>query len=136
MARSQPFENLKRYFGDVLSGWEPPYWIRVDGLPSNADLPSFFEIVQHGGDTETLWPSMRLIKAAKLCRLDSNLTGIDKSKLVTVKTDGRYHLFGRKRHRACRFEIAVVVAPADLKFETQVKGERFSKKPQVADGEV
>ncbi|KAL8366622.1 hypothetical protein RB595_010471 [Gaeumannomyces hyphopodioides] len=312
MARSQPFENLKRYFGDVLSGWEPPYWIRVDELPSNADVPALqiangkmmfsqdeiqslfdvhistiikkikslltwmekkgyqdqvkkvilsgglgastyvrsqlekafrddfyeradgaeficaydpqlvivrglllnrqqdlhggrpvlatriarasygilvqtpfdpnkhapeekvpdpidpakfwaknqirwlvkkgdeihphkpptrqftmpvdgehsfewsFEIVQHGGDAEALRPSMRLMKATKLCTLDSNLSGIDRSKLVIMKTDGRYHLFGRKKYRACQFEIVVVVAPADLKFEVQVRGERFN----------
>lgn len=84
-----------------------------------------FEIVQDNGDAETLPSSMRLKKAVKICTLDSNLSGIDKSKLVTMKMDAQYRTFGKKKYQACRFEIVAIIRPADIRFEVQVKGERY-----------
>ncbi|KAL8365366.1 hypothetical protein RB595_004255 [Gaeumannomyces hyphopodioides] len=83
-----------------------------------------FELVQSGSDGP-LPGSTRDGIAVKLCDLQSDLSGIQQTKLVVKKTRGT--LFRRgKKYLLCEFDIVVTVAPADLKFELQVGGERFS----------
>lgn len=70
--------------------------------------------------------NVRSKRAVKICTLKSNLSGIDRSKLVTVKTDTKYPIFGRRNYKACRFEIVAIIGAVDLRFEVRVQGERFS----------
>ncbi|KLU92198.1 hypothetical protein MAPG_11144 [Magnaporthiopsis poae ATCC 64411] len=87
-----------------------------------------FEMVQYDGDVETLPSNVKSERAVKICILKSNLSGIDKSKLVTVKMDTKYPILSKKKYKACRFEfeIVAIIGPVDLRFEVQVQGERFS----------
>lgn len=111
--KNPPSYKFEMHMGDG----DPPMWA--------------FEIVQDDGDVENLPTSMRLQKTTtKLCDLDSNVSNLDRSKLSTMKTGARYYYLSRKKYKVCKFEIVVIVAPADLRFEVQIKGELHSEPHQ------
>ncbi|KAL8282494.1 hypothetical protein RB600_005781 [Gaeumannomyces tritici] len=84
-----------------------------------------FELVQNSVDG-ALPRSTREGIAVKLCDLHSDLSGIQQTELVVKQTRGTCFRRGKK-YLLCEFDIVVTVAPADLKFELQVDGERFSR---------
>ena len=63
--------------------------------------------------------------AIKLCEVKSNLTGVEQHQLVLKHKRGtcftRGHMF-----YICNFDIKVIVAPADLRFELWFGGHKFS----------
>jgi hypothetical protein len=61
----------------------------------------------------------------KICDVKSDLSGVQESELEKkYKRAGRFRR-GRKWF-VCRFEVRVIVAPADLRFELWFKGQKFS----------
>lgn len=64
--------------------------------------------------------------ATTLCSVTSNLDGIQNDDLVRVNKRGGCCGFGYKTYFLCQFELRVIVAPADLRFELWFKGVKFS----------
>ncbi|KAL2684520.1 hypothetical protein Neosp_005598 [[Neocosmospora] mangrovei] len=62
----------------------------------------------------------------KLCRVESNLTGLKPDELVLMKKRGGCFRPGYKYYK-CVFDVRVIVAPADLRFELWFNGVKFSR---------
>lgn len=66
-----------------------------------------------------------LAGAIKLCEVKSDLSGMQQHQLIQKNKRGtcfsRGYLF-----YICQFEVRVIVAPADLRFELWVGGQKFS----------
>ncbi|KAK7952938.1 hsp70 family chaperone [Apiospora saccharicola] len=63
--------------------------------------------------------------AVRLCEVKSNLTGIEQHQLTMKHKRGTCFKAGYKFY-ICEFEIRVIVAPADLRFELWFGGTKFS----------
>lgn len=63
--------------------------------------------------------------AKRLCDVKSNLSGIQQSQLVLKHKRGSCFSRGHKYY-ICNFDIRVIVAPADLRFELWFGGMKFS----------
>lgn len=63
--------------------------------------------------------------ATRICRVKSNLDGVQQGELVLKHKRGTCWSRGWKYY-LCEFEIRVIVAPADLRFELWFGGQRFS----------
>ncbi|KAH7115505.1 hypothetical protein B0J13DRAFT_514682 [Dactylonectria estremocensis] len=111
-----------------------------DVINPNSSLAKTFEIKLGPRDTTRSWDaeivvshnepsflprSLKQAGATKLCSVKSNLTGVQQSQLILKKKRGccvwRGYLF-----YVCRFDVRVIVAPADLRFELWFDGCRFS----------
>ncbi|KAK7994683.1 hypothetical protein PG990_013456 [Apiospora arundinis] len=62
----------------------------------------------------------------QLCKLESNLSGVEQHELVKKHKRGTCFRAGYTFY-ICEFEIHVIVAPADLRFELWFGGHKFSK---------
>lgn len=63
--------------------------------------------------------------AFKICGVKSNLQGVRQEQLVLKHKRGTCFSRGY-RFFVCQFDIRVIVAPADLRFELWFAGEKFS----------
>lgn len=63
--------------------------------------------------------------AFKICNVKSNLQGVRQEQLVLKHKRGTCFTRGY-RFYVCQFDIRVIVAPADLRFELWFAGEKFS----------
>lgn len=61
----------------------------------------------------------------RLCYVRSNLEGVQQHQLVLKQKRGTCFTKGYKFY-VCEFEVRVIVAPADLRFELWFGGHRFS----------
>lgn len=61
-----------------------------------------------------------------LCQVKSNLTGIQQHELVLKKKRGSCFSKGYTYYN-CVFDVRVIVAPADLRFELWFGGQKFSR---------
>jgi hypothetical protein len=66
-----------------------------------------------------------LAGAVKLCDVKSNLTGVEQHQLVLKNKRGTCFSRGYMFY-ICQFQIKVIVAPADLRFELWFGGQKFS----------
>ncbi|KAJ6438718.1 Hsp70 family chaperone [Purpureocillium lavendulum] len=63
--------------------------------------------------------------ATKLCHLKSSLDGVQQHQLILKRKRGAFFRKGYKFY-VCAFDIRVIVAPADLRFELWFDGRKFS----------
>jgi hypothetical protein len=70
-------------------------------------------------------PSMKRAGVAKICDVQSDLSGVEESQLERKHKRGVCFRKGRTWF-ICKFEVRVVVAPADLRFELWFQGKKFS----------
>lgn len=94
--------------------------------------PSFLPTsLKQGMRTVVLtWNELHLMEysvagVTKLCRVKSNLEGVQQHELVLKQKRGTCFTKGYKFY-ICEFEVRVIVAPADLRFELWFGGHRFS----------
>lgn len=66
-----------------------------------------------------------LAGATTLCRVKSNLQGIEQHQLMLKQKRGTCLTRGYKFY-ICVFEVRIIVAPADLRFELWFGGQKFS----------
>ncbi|KZL79148.1 hsp70 family chaperone [Colletotrichum incanum] len=82
-------------------------------------------VISHN-EAELLPKSMRNSGASKLCDIKSNLEGVQQEQLVLKEKRGTCFSRGFKYY-ICHFDVRVIVAPADLRFELWFGGQKFSK---------
>uniref|UniRef100_A0A0D2XVP4 Hsp70 protein n=1 Tax=Fusarium oxysporum (strain Fo5176) TaxID=660025 RepID=A0A0D2XVP4_FUSOF len=117
-------------------------WLIKKGDTVNPDSPLVkrFEIRLKDGDTTRAWDaeivvsnneaewlprSLKQAGVMRLCSVKSNLAGIEQRQLVLKEKRGTCFRRGHKFY-ICRFDIRVIVAPADLRFELWFGGTKFS----------
>ncbi|KAK8137319.1 hsp70 family chaperone [Apiospora sp. TS-2023a] len=81
-------------------------------------------VVSHN-EPSFLPASMKHAGAVRLCEVKSNLTGVEQHQLTMKHKRGTCFKAGYKFY-ICEFEIRVIVAPADLRFELWFGGTKFS----------
>ncbi|KXH67065.1 hypothetical protein CSAL01_11395 [Colletotrichum salicis] len=81
-------------------------------------------VVSHN-EVSFLPSSMKHAGASKLCEVKSNLTGVQQEQLILKEKRGTCFSRGFKFY-ICQFDIRVIVAPADLRFELWFAGQKFS----------
>ncbi|KAM0195521.1 hypothetical protein ACHAPA_003013 [Fusarium lateritium] len=111
-----------------------------DTVDPDSPLAKPFEIRLKDGDTTRAWDaeivvsnnepkwlprSLKQAGAMRLCAVKSNLAGVEQHQLVLKEKRGTCFRRGHKYY-ICRFDIRVIVAPADLRFELWFGGTRFS----------
>jgi len=63
--------------------------------------------------------------ATQLCEVRSNLDGVKQEELVHKYKRGTCFKRGYKFY-VCQFDVRVIIAPADLRFELWFGGQKFS----------
>ncbi|KAM0427272.1 hypothetical protein ACHAPT_007705 [Fusarium lateritium] len=134
--RLDPFESGKKWATNQIQ------WLIKKGDQVSPDTPIVhsFEIRLKEGDTTRAWDaeivvsnnepdwlprSLKQAGAMKLCSVKSNLAGIQQHQLVLKEKRGTCFRRGVKFY-ICRFDVRVIVAPADLRFELWFGGTKFS----------
>ncbi|KAK3349838.1 hypothetical protein B0T25DRAFT_250121 [Lasiosphaeria hispida] len=111
-----------------------------DAVNPNIPLVKSFEIRLAAEDSARSWDSEVVIShnepsflpkslkqagAIKLCNVTSNLEGVQQTQLIKKHKRGtcfsKGHLF-----YICQFDVRVIVAPAELRFELWFAGQKFS----------
>ncbi|OAQ94032.1 Hsp70 family chaperone [Purpureocillium lilacinum] len=83
------------------------------------------EIVISLNEASALPSSLKQAGVTKLCHVRSNLNGVQQHQLILKRKKGAFFRKGSKFY-ICAFDIRVIVAPADLRFELWFDGQRFS----------
>ncbi|KID81718.1 Hsp70 family chaperone [Metarhizium guizhouense ARSEF 977] len=112
-----------------------------DVIDVNSPLAKQFEFHLADGETTRSWDtdivisqneasflptSMKQAGVTRLCRVNSNLEGVEQHQLI-LKQKRRTCMKKGYKFYICLFEIRVIVAPADLRFELWFGGQRFSR---------
>ncbi|KAK5999197.1 hypothetical protein PT974_01588 [Cladobotryum mycophilum] len=108
-----------------------------DTVDPNVPLVKTFEYHLGPGDTTRSWTSDIVVSqnepsflprtgVTKLCNVKSNLEGVEQHQLVLKKKRGSCFSRGY-RFYICEFDVRVIIAPADLRFELWFGGQKFSK---------
>uniref|UniRef100_A0A0B7KIY5 Hsp70 family chaperone n=1 Tax=Bionectria ochroleuca TaxID=29856 RepID=A0A0B7KIY5_BIOOC len=111
-----------------------------DTVQPNSAFTKTFEIRLGSDETTRSWDSsfitsnlpvdklptaLRQPGAEKLCAVKSDLTGVQQHELVLKQKRGTCFKKGYKYY-ICQFDVKVIVAPADLRFELWFGGTKFS----------
>ncbi|CAI4219291.1 unnamed protein product [Parascedosporium putredinis] len=111
-----------------------------DTIDPNEPLTKTFEIRLSAGDTTRSWNSTIVMSpnepeflprsrkhpgVVTLCDIKSNLTGVEEAKFI-LKKKRRLCLRPGYKFYVCQFDVKVIVAPADLRFELWFDGEKFA----------
>ncbi|EEU42885.1 uncharacterized protein NECHADRAFT_63182 [Fusarium vanettenii 77-13-4] len=111
-----------------------------DVIDPNSSLIKSFKIKLDPGSTTRSWDaiivisnnephllprSMKHAGAKKLCVVKSNLTGVQQDQMVLNKNRRSWYRKGVPFYHL-QFDVHVIVAPADLRFELWFNGYRFS----------
>ncbi|KAH8121282.1 hypothetical protein ACSS6W_004291 [Trichoderma asperelloides] len=83
------------------------------------------DIVISQNESSFLPQSLKQAGVTKLCRVKSNLDGVEQHQLLLKQKRGMFFRKGYKFY-ICKFDLRVIVAPADLRFELWFDGQRFS----------
>ncbi|KAK8144135.1 hypothetical protein G3M48_006267 [Beauveria asiatica] len=83
------------------------------------------EVVISQNEPSFLPTSLKQAGVTKLCSVRSNLEGVQQHQLVLKQKRGTCFSKGHKFY-ICEFEVRVIVAPADLRFELWFGGYKFS----------
>ncbi|EGX90490.1 Hsp70 family chaperone [Cordyceps militaris CM01] len=138
-----PFDASKRWAVDQVQ------WMirKGDTVNPNDPLIRKFEFHLAERDTTRSWnadivishnepsflpSSLKQAGVTRLCRVKSNLQGVQQHQLVLKQKRGTCFTRGHKFY-ICEFEIRVIVAPADLRFELWFGGQRFSGNHEPID---
>ncbi|KID83298.1 Hsp70 family chaperone [Metarhizium guizhouense ARSEF 977] len=120
-----------------------------DVIDVNSPLIKKFEFHLADGETTRSWDtdivisqneasflptSMKQAGVTRLCRVNSNLDGVEQHQLVLKKKCGTCMTKGYKFY-ICVFEVRVILAPADLRFELWFGGQKFSRNHNPIDVE-
>jgi hypothetical protein len=62
----------------------------------------------------------------RLCQVTSNLNGLEQHELIMKRKRGTCFRRGHTYY-ICKFDVRVIVAPADLRFELWFAGKKFSR---------
>ncbi|UPK98335.1 hypothetical protein LCI18_009270 [Fusarium solani-melongenae] len=84
------------------------------------------QIVTSRNEIKVLPQSLLKGGVKRLCRVESNLTGLKPDELVLMKKRGGCFRQGYKYYK-CIFDVRVIVAPADLRFELWFNSMKFSR---------
>ncbi|KAM7216812.1 hypothetical protein V8F06_007789 [Rhypophila decipiens] len=131
-----PFDKGKKWAINQIQ------WLirKGDVINPNAPLVKSFAISLAEGELTRAWDSrivishneptflprsMKQAGATKICDLRSNLDGVRQEQLVLKNKRGTCFSRGH-RFYICQFDIRVIVAPADLRFELWFAGQKFS----------
>ncbi|OAA75505.1 Hsp70 family chaperone [Akanthomyces lecanii RCEF 1005] len=133
---SDPFNSGKRWAVNQVQ-----WMIRKGDLVNpNTPLVNKFEFHLAERDTTRSWDaeivisqnepsflpsSLKQAGVTRLCCVKSNLEGVQQHQLVLKQKRGTCFTKGHKFY-ICEFEVRVIVAPADLRFELWFGGHRFS----------
>ncbi|KAM5373928.1 hypothetical protein ACJZ2D_006757 [Fusarium nematophilum] len=115
--------------GDSVDPNEPlvkQFAIRLNPGQTTRSLNS--HIVISRSEPDVLPRSLRQASVKKLCTVKSNLTGVQQHELEEKKKRGCCFSTGYKYY-SCVFDVRVIVAPADLRFELWFRGQKFSRNP-------
>ncbi|KAH7126111.1 hypothetical protein EDB81DRAFT_203545 [Dactylonectria macrodidyma] len=111
-----------------------------DVINPSTPLAKTFEIQLGQGDTTRSWDavivtsqneptflprSLKKAGATKLCSVKSNLAGVQQHQMVLKKKRKSWFRKGQSFY-LCQFDVRVIVAPADLRFELWFGGYKFS----------
>ncbi|KAK3355016.1 hypothetical protein B0H65DRAFT_563441 [Neurospora tetraspora] len=134
--RPDPFEPSKKWAVNQVQ------WLikKGDLVNPNAFLVKSFQIRLAATETTRAWKSQIVVShhdpsqlpssmkqdgAYKLCEVKSNLEGVQQDQLVKVNKRGTCWSRGVTFY-ICQFDVRVIVAPADLRFELWFGGQKFS----------
>ncbi|KAF4446805.1 hypothetical protein F53441_9586 [Fusarium austroafricanum] len=95
--------------------------------PGETSASFITQVVTSRNETKVLPQSLLKAGVKQLCRVDSNLTGLKPDELVLVKKRGSWCFSPGYKYYKCIFDVRVIVAPADLRFELWFRGEKFSR---------
>ncbi|KAK0369431.1 hypothetical protein CLIM01_13212 [Colletotrichum limetticola] len=112
--------------GDVINPAKPlvkSFDIRLKAAETTRSWDA--KIVTSHNEVSFLPSSMKHAGAFKLCEVKSNLTGVQQEQLILKEKRGTCFSRGFKFY-ICQFDIRVIVAPADLRFELWFAGQKFS----------
>ncbi|KAI8960398.1 hypothetical protein F5Y11DRAFT_358482 [Daldinia sp. FL1419] len=112
--------------GDSISTNAPistTYTKKVDPKDSNRSWDSI--VVISDLDPYYLPHSVNQEGFKQLCVVKSDITGISHSDMI-MKRKSRRFLFHGKKFYICSYEVRVIVAPAELRFELWLAGQKFS----------
>ncbi|KAK3687750.1 hypothetical protein B0T22DRAFT_138195 [Podospora appendiculata] len=112
--------------GDVVNPNVPlvkSFEIRIGSRDTTRAWDS--EIVVSQNEPSMLPTSMKQAGAVKLCDVRSNLAGVQQNQLVLKNKRGSCFSRGQTYY-ICQFDVRVIVAPADLRFELWFGGQKFS----------
>ncbi|PKS07401.1 hypothetical protein jhhlp_006003 [Lomentospora prolificans] len=112
--------------GDVLDPNQPivkSFEIRLGQNETTRSWDS--TIVMSPNEPQFLPRSLKQAGAVKLCEVKSNLSGVQQEQLVLKEKRGTCFTRGYKFY-ICQFDIRVIVAPADLRFELWFGGHKFA----------
>ncbi|OTB11872.1 hypothetical protein K445DRAFT_26131 [Daldinia sp. EC12] len=99
------------------------YTKKVDPKDSNRSWDSI--VVISDLDPFLLPRSVNQEGFKQLCVVKSDITGINHSDMI-MKRKARRFLFHGKKFYICSYEVRVIVAPAELRFELWFAGQKFS----------
>ncbi|KAH7228493.1 uncharacterized protein BKA55DRAFT_716290 [Fusarium redolens] len=134
--RDDPYERNKKWAINQIQ------WLikKGDIVDPNTQLVKEFQIRLPEGDTTRSWNaeivtsqnevsflprSLKQAGAVKVCEVKSNLDGVQQTQLVRKHKRGTCLSRGYTFY-LCQFEIRVIIAPADLRFELWFGGWRFA----------
>ncbi|KAH6871409.1 hypothetical protein B0T10DRAFT_260960 [Thelonectria olida] len=112
--------------GDVVNPRYPlkkTFEIKIDARDARRSWDA--EIVVSHNDPGLLPRSLKKAGALKLCSVRSNLAGVQQKQMVRKKKRRGWLLKGTT-YFILQFDIHVIVAPAELRFELWFEGARFS----------
>ncbi|KAF4506923.1 hypothetical protein G6O67_005608 [Ophiocordyceps sinensis] len=138
---NDPFDSKKLWAVDQIQ------WLirKGDNINPNDPLVKTFEIHLAEQDMTRSWDADIVVSqneigslphglsqagVTKLCQIKSNLDGVQQHQLVLKQKRGTCFRRGY-RFYICRFDVGVVVAPADLRFELWFGDQRFLGEPQA-----
>ncbi|KAH6965055.1 hypothetical protein EDB82DRAFT_561037 [Fusarium venenatum] len=85
------------------------------------------QIVVSRNEIDFLPRSLRQAGVKRLCLVKSNLTGVQEHELVLQEKRGFCCFSQGYKYYSCVFDIHVIVASADIRFELWFRGQKFSR---------
>ncbi|KAJ9425935.1 hypothetical protein QL093DRAFT_2588291 [Fusarium oxysporum] len=85
------------------------------------------QIVISRSEVDVLPRSLRKAGVKKLCNVKSDLTGVQQHELELKEKRGFCCFSEGYKYYNCKFDIHVIVAPADIRFELWFRGQKFSR---------
>ncbi|KAH8880209.1 hypothetical protein GQ53DRAFT_737405 [Thozetella sp. PMI_491] len=133
---ADPFDSNMRWAKNQIQ------WLikKGDAVYPNVPLNKAFEMRLGSVDAAKSWDTEIVISqnepsflprslkhggAVKLCDVKSNLTGVQQHQLIQKHKRGTCFSKGHMFY-ICQFDVKVIVAPADLRFELWFGGQKFS----------
>ncbi|KAF5239903.1 hypothetical protein FAUST_4672 [Fusarium austroamericanum] len=85
------------------------------------------QVVSSRNESSVLPQSLLKAGVKRICQVECTLTGLSQHELVLVQKRGSCCFSSGYQFYKCAFEIHLIVAPADLRFELWFNGNKFSR---------